>query len=465
MTLKNSILIIACGLATLPTAARAQDLGVKAPPQSAPITIFNATVHTVSGETHSPGFVTFENGVITGVGAGSPPGGTGPGAIDAKGLHAYPGLIGGFTQIGLTEIQSVRATIDTGEVGGIAPEVIAAVAVNPDSTILPVTRTTGVLAVGTFPSGGLIPGRASVIRLDGWTNDDMAVLRDAGLVINWPMMRTVTAWWMDQSEEEQQKNIRLSLQRLDDFFDAAQAYAKLKDADPSIATDLRFEGVRSAMPGRILQARVVKTTNGETRDVSVREKQLPVFISASDFDQITSSVTWAIARGLRPVIIGGQDAPLCAALLKQHDVPVIITGTHTFPKRDDAPYDDAYTLPLKLQEAGVRWCMATADDTAHERNLPFNAAIAVAHGLKEADAIRGLTLSTAEILGVADKLGSIDQGKSATLILSTGSPLEVTTRIERAFIDGREIDLTSKQSELAEKYREKYKQLKLIPAK
>jgi imidazolonepropionase-like amidohydrolase len=442
----------------------AQDLGVKAPPQAAPITILNATVHTVSGQTHAPGFVTFDRGVITAVGSGSPPKAPppgSPGVIDATGLHIYPGLIGASTQIGLTEIQAVRATNDTNEVGTFAPEVIAAVAVNPDSTIIPVTRASGILAVASFPTGGLVPGRASVIRLDGWTNDDLTILHDAGLVINWPMMRTITAWWMDTTEEDQLKNIRQSLQRLDDFFDAAQAYAALKNADASTPTDLRFEGLRAVLPK---SAPALSSTSNSAGTPPQRDPaQKPVFISAADFDQITASVTWAIERGLRPIIVGGQDAHLCADLLKRQDVPVIITGTHTFPKRDDSPYDDAFTLPLKLQEAGVKWCMATADDTAHERSLPYNAAIAVAYGLSEADAIRGLTLSTAEILGVSRSLGSIDQGKSASIILTTGSPLEVTTRVERAFIDGREIDLSNKQSQLAEKYREKYRQLNLIP--
>jgi imidazolonepropionase-like amidohydrolase len=159
------------------------------------------------------------------------------------------------------------------------------------------------------------------------------------------------------------------------------------------------------------------------------------------------------------VIVGGQDAPLCADLLTSHSVPVIVVGTHNFPRRSDSEYDGAYTLPARLEAAGITWCLASTDDTAHERNLPYNAAIAVAHGLPHDSAIKGLTLSAANILGVGADLGSLDAGKAATLFIADGSPLEVTTRVERAFIDGRAIDLSSKHTKLAEKYREKYRQL------
>ncbi len=437
---RPSRLIALLGIAALATAAHAQDLTIKAPAQSQPVAVVNAIVHPVSGPAIEGGHVVFEGGRITAVGPGSYTL-SGPGTvIDATGKHVWPGLIGAVTQIGLTEIQAVRATVDFREVARVSPEVYAAVAVNPDSTIIPVTRANGVLAVGAFPSGGVIPGRASVLRLEGWTWEDMAVKRDAGIVLNWPMMRTVQAWWMDQNEEEQQRRMRESLDAVDAAFDAAGAYAAAKKADPSHLTDVRWEAMRGVLP-------------------EAGEKQLPVFISAADVDQITAAVAWAMDRKLRPVIVGGQDAPLCADLLKTHGVPVIVTGTHNFPKRSDSEYDGAYTLPARLEAAGITWCLASTDDTAHERNLPYNAAIAVAHGLEHDAAIRGVTLSSARILGVGDELGSLEVGKAATLFISDGSPLEVTTRIERAFIDGRGIDLSSKHTKLAEKYREKYRQL------
>ena len=427
------------------TAGTAQDLTIKAPPQAQPVAIVNATVHPVSGPAIENGHVVFEQGRITAVGAG-PYTLNGPGTvIDATGKHVYPGLIGAVTQTGLSEIPQVRATLDMNETGNVNPEARAAVAVNPDSTIIPVTRAAGILTTGVFPTGGLIPGRASVMRLDGWTWEDMTVKADAGLMLNWPTMRTVTAWWMDQSEDDQQSRTRDSLTAIDAAFDQAAAYIATRAADPNHPTDLRWEGMRGVFP---------TATGGE----SASAEQLPVFVSANDLDQISAAVNWAAGRKLRVVIVGGQEAPLATDLLRRHAVPVIISGTHTFPRRADRPYDDAFTLPARLEEAGVEWCLASGQETPHERNLPLNAATAVAYGLSPDAAIRGITLSAARILGVADRLGSLEAGKAATLIVCDGHPLEVTTRVERAFIDGRAIDLSNKQVKLAEKYRERYRQ-------
>lgn len=159
------------------------------------------------------------------------------------------------------------------------------------------------------------------------------------------------------------------------------------------------------------------------------------------------------------MIVGGRDAPLRADLLKRHDAPVIVLGIGNFPKRDDTGCDDAFTLPARLQAAGVRWCFASGEETAHERSLPYHAGRAVAYGLDHDAALRAVTLSAAEILGVDDRLGSLEPGKAATLIIADADPLEVTTHVTAAYINGRAIDLTSKQSKLADKYREKYKQL------
>jgi imidazolonepropionase-like amidohydrolase len=422
----------------LSAAASAQDLGIKAPPQAGPIAIVNVTVHPVSGPVIEHGYIAFDRGLITAVGSG-PYTQTGPGTVvDATGRHVWPGLIGADTRLGISEIDLERSTLDYNEVGAITPEVRAAVAVNPDSTNIPVTRSNGVLTVGVFPTGGLIPGRVSVIRMDGWTWEDMAVAQDAGLEVNWPYMGIVSAWWMDKSEDEQRKGIRERIDAIDRAFSQTEAYKKAKAADPSGPTDIRWEAMAGVLPGA--------------------EKQRPLFINAQDVDQIMAAVTWAVGRGLKPVIVGGRDAELCADLLKANDVPVLIQGTHTFPKRADSPYDDAYTLPARLAAAGVRFCLATADTTPHERNLPYNVAMAVAYGLDMDLAVRSITLSAAEVLGVADSLGSLENGKAATLIVTDGNPLEVTTHVERAFIDGREIDLTNKQTRLAAKYREKYRQ-------
>ena len=159
------------------------------------------------------------------------------------------------------------------------------------------------------------------------------------------------------------------------------------------------------------------------------------------------------------VLVGGREADLCADLLIENNIPVIISGTHSLPRRNDSAYDEPYTLPARLHHLGVTFCIASADRTAHERNLPYNAAMAVAHGLPMDAALKSITLAPATILGLGDQLGSLEIGKRATLIITTGNPLEVTTQIEAAFIDGRNIDLSNKQTELYKKYRERFEQL------
>jgi len=436
--------IIAIGFGAIATA---QDLIPKAAKQSRPIVIENAQIHTVSHGEISRGGLLIVDGLIDRIWKGAAPdlGAAYANAerIDAEGLRCYPGLIGANTTTGLVEISAVRATRDYDEVGDATPEVRAAVSVNPDSTIIPVTRLNGVLTVGVLPTGGLVPGRASLMRLDGWTWEDMTIDDDMGLVINWPNRRTSNAPWMRDSEEEQRKNNQKRLDEITELFAQARAYAAAREADPTVETDIRLD----AMAGVL---------SGET----------PALISASELEQIESAALWAREQGVRAVIVGGRDSWLCADLLKRLDIPVIVTGTHRTPRRRDSAFDAAFTLPMKLEQAGVKWCLATsggAFQTPHERNLPYHAATAVAYGLDHDAAIRAITLSPAEILGAGDTLGSIDKGKSATLILTDGDPLEQTSRIHLALIDGRRIELASKQTELNEKYREKSDQLRREP--
>lgn len=420
--------------------AGAQDLIHKAPPQDMPIAIAGATIHPMTGPSIGTGYILFDKGIITEVGEGDRVFTATTKVIDGEGLHVYPGLIAPVTQIGLTEIAALRQTSDYNEVGSATPEVLAATAINPDSTLIPVTRANGILTFGSFPAGGSVPGRISIVSADGWTWEDMSVKQDAGLVINWPSMRPSNNWWADEPDARQMERINERLDEIDELFQQALSY---RDGDRA-PQDIRFDAMLSVIP------------SAEGND-----PENPVFISANDVDQINAAVTWAIDLGLRPVIIGGTDATLSAELLKQHDVPVIITGTHKFPKRADQPHDEAFTLPIELTQLGIRWCMASADDTAHERNLPYNVSKAVAFGLDHDAGMRGLTIDTARILEVDDLVGSLENGKQATLIVTTGSPLEVTTNPVMAFVQGRQINLESKQSELAEKYREKYRQLGL----
>lgn len=449
--------------AAAPTMTLAQDLTHKAPPQTKSVLVTNVTLHPVSGPQVADGFIIFEQGKIVGLGsvgkmelAAKDREASGWRVIEGKGLHVYPGLISPWSQLGLTEIQAVQAGIDTSETGGVTPEVRATTAVNPDSTLLPVTRSNGVLIAGVFPDGGTISGQPGVIRLDGWTIEDMAIKRTIGQALRWPSQRAINAWWMERSEEDQLRDSRRGIETIEKTFDTAAAYIAGKDADAKAVSDLRWEAMRPVFPTPVFPTKDA-AASGDAKSQKAPEQR--IFVTAGDVEQINAAVAFCIGRGMKPVILGGTDAPLCADLLKKHDIPVVVMGTHGLPRRDDLPYDDVYTLPARLHEAGIRFTITNRDDTAHERNLPYAAAMAAAHGLPKEEALRAITLSAAEVLGIADQYGSLDVGKSATLLITNGDPLEVTTTITHAFIDGREIDLSNKHTKLYEKYRERYEQM------
>lgn len=444
-----SALAITCA-ASFATPVVAQDLVVTRAHESGPIVINGATIHTITGDVIPNGTLVMEDGVIIAV---LPEGqaigfATEPRTIEAAGLHVYPGLISPDTRLGLTEIGAVRATHDYAETVAISPEVVAATAVNPDSTLLPVTRSNGVLTAAVLPGDsvsifgnnpqGLIPGTASVIRLDGWTTQDLTIEARAGLVVNVPVLRTREGSWMNRTGGDQQAAIDRATRMIDDFFAQAATYAASEKHE---TVDLRFEAARIVLP-----------TAGH---------QKPVFFRATDHDQIVWALHTAERHGLRAVIVGGRDAYLSADLIKKLDAAVILDTSLTMPKRDDSPIDINFTAPARLLKEGVLFCLATGDRDANERNLPFSAALAVAYGLKPDAALRAVTFDAAQILGI-ENLGAIENGFAATLLITDGNPLQAATKIHHAFIDGREIDLSNKQTELRDKYREKYRQLDLI---
>ena len=436
--------MISCALAL---GAHAQDLTPRGERPDHPIAITGATIHTMVEGTQpiENGYVLFENGRITEIGSGERAFIATTRIIDARGQHVYPGLFAAVTRLGLTEIASVRAMRDYAEVGDIKPEVRAVVAVNPDSTLLPVARTNGILLAGSFPTGGLVSGQAGVIRLDGWTWEDMTANANAGLVINWPGVREGHSPF-GGGRSLSADDIRQRLARIDQLFDTALAYRDARRAEDATPIDLRLEAMLGVLPGA--------------------DHQKPVIINAGTVERIQSAVTWAAGRGLKVILLGGQDAPLLADLLKKHDVAVIVEGVHGFPRRNDSDHDEAFTLPARLHAAGVRWCLAPGNVDENVRNLPYEAAMAVAYGrglgFDETDALAAITRDAAQIMGLGDAYGTLEAGKSATLLITDGTPLEMTTTIEAAFIDGTPVDLSNKQTVLRDRYREKYRQLGIL---
>jgi imidazolonepropionase-like amidohydrolase len=364
-----------------------------------------------------------------------------PGAdrIDAEGKHVYPGLFDAHTHVGLIEIDSIRATIDNRELGDINPSVSARLAVNPDSEVIPVTRSNGILLTLTAPTGSLISGSSAVIQLDGWTWEDMTLAPNVAMHVTWPRMKPVTTWPESRSATDQSRSRDRSLQALEDAVEHAEAYRKSRDAPGSRqAFDSRWEAM-----------------------IPVLDAQLPIIVEADEVQQIQAAVAWTQQHGLRMILYGGYDAIHCAELLKKYDIPVIVGGVYRLPRRRSDPYDTPFTLPERLRQADIRFCISSADGGANVRNLPYHAAMASAFGLPPLEALKAITLYPAEILGVADRVGSLEAGKDATLIVTDGDPLDTTTHVEAAFVAGRPVDLSDRHKRLHRKYEEKYKRIKI----
>lgn len=413
---------------------------IPAKEQERPIALIGGTVHTVSGPVIENGTVLFDNGVIIGIGKDIQIPSDAE-RIDVAGKHLYPALINAASEIGLTEIEAVRATLDVSETGRINPNVRTEIAVNPESELIPTTRANGVAIAHVIPRGGLIAGRTAAMMLDGWTNEEMTLVAPVGLYVSWPAMTVRRSPFIRQSEEEQKKSIEKNLNELRTAFADARAYAKARTADPAAhRTDIRWEAM---MP--------------------LFEKKIPMIAGADDMQQIRSAVQFARDENIRLVIHGGRDAWKVTELLKENDVPVIVSGTHLLPARRWDEYDAPFSLPKKLHDAGILLAVSGEGNAAmNERNVAFQAATAVAYGLPKDEALRAVTLNAAKILNIDARTGSLDPGKDATIIVCDGDPLEIMTTVEMQFIRGKKIDLRSKHTQLWLKYSEKYRQLGII---
>ena len=353
----------------------------------------------------------------------------------------YPGFVAANTVLGLTEISAVRSTHDFAEVGSLNPNVRALVAINADSELITVTRANGVLAALSVPqagTAGLITGTSALVQLDGWTFEDMSLEAAVALHVTLPSMRFNAELFpppLDTRLTELKKLTAQRLKTLEDAFDNAAAYKKARASGDAIKIDTRWEAMLPVLDGK-----------------------RPVFVTANDVSQIRYALGFAERYAIKLVIVGGADAALLAELLRERRVPVIIGGVHHLPMRRGDDVDAPFRLAARLAEAGVTFCIArnaSGFDAPHERNLPYEAATAAAFGLDRDVALKAITLYPAQILGVADRLGSLDPGKLASFFVADGDPLEARTNVERVFIQGREVDVTNRQTRLNDKYREK----------
>jgi imidazolonepropionase-like amidohydrolase len=403
--------------------------------------IRNARIVTVSGAEIENGTVVIRNGLIESVGASAtvPAGAE---VIDARGLTIYPGMIDAGTSMGLVEIGSgAPGTVDLAEVGDMNPNAQAIAAVNPHTAHVGVTRVNGVTSVVTMPTGGIISGQAAVINLDGTTPLEMAVVPSAALVINFPRVTTTS---FDPLFNPVQGNINdaitardRQLEQLRKLLRDAEAYGKAQDAYARDQTLPR--------PDRsVMLAAVVPFVRGER----------PVIIRADRETEIRAAIRFAEEMRLqRPILLGGNEAWKAAALLKEKNVPVILTGVLDLPSREDDFYDTLYENAAKLQQAGVRFCISTGNTGANVRDLPFHAGMAAAFGLPRGEALKAVTLYPAQIMNVADRMGSIEPGKIANLVITDGDLLDARAHVRYLFINGRRLPLTSRHTELYEQFK------------
>jgi imidazolonepropionase-like amidohydrolase len=345
--------------------------------------------------------------------------------IDVAGLHVYPGLIDAGTVLGLIEVGKVRETHDYEESGLFQPDLRAGVAINPDSELIPVTRAGGITAALVRPTGGVIAGQASLIKLDGWTVPEMVLDFEAALQINWPA----------GSES------KTRIEQLHAYLAEGRTYARLRQAALDARADGPIQDPRYEALGPFLR--------GEKR----------VFIEANARKEIAEALLFAEKEQLKIVITGGADAWKLAAELKQRDVPVIVGGVMTRTREEYDPFDAQYANPGRLHEAGVTFCIRSNETSAagfsasNSRNAPFEAAQAVAYGLPEAEGLKAMTLYPARILGVEDRMGTLTPGKQAHLIVTDGSPLQPGTHYKAIFIAGKPYAPESRHTRLYEKFR------------
>ena len=434
--MKNLLIIF---LLTLTVFANEQ---IPAPPQKNPIILKNGFIHTISNGVIE-GSILFNKGKIIRIAKYiTPP--KDCEVIDLNGKHVYPGMIAAVSGLGLVEINAVAVTNDHSERGDFNPNVRTNVAFNPDSEIIPTTRSNGILIANVIPASGLVSGQSSVMMLDGWTWENATLSSPSGLHINWPNMNSRSR------TENDKKRLKAAKQQLDDLekmIKDARAYARLRQTKSRSAENYHNEDLRweSMIP--------------------YVEKKLPIFIHANEIRQIEASISWANRHKLKIVIVGGKDAWRTTDLLVKNKIPVIYEGVTSLPFRRFEDYDQAYKTPSILYEKGVQFCISDygyAGRAEQIRNLPYQASMAASYGLPKEAAFRAVTLSVAEILGIDKEVGSLEEGKDATLFISDEDPLEIRTNIIQAYIQGKKIDMGDRHKSLYSKYKEKYRQLDIL---
>lgn len=433
-TMKKNIIII--GIIIFSINANSQETVYPAPKQTGTITITNATVHVGNGQVLNNASIEIRDGKIAQVGTSITPT-AGATVVNAQGKHVYPGLILPISSLGLIEISSVRATNDLRELGDLNPDIRSIIAYNTDSKIINTLRSNGILLANIVPQGTLVSGSSSVVQLDAWNWEDAAYKTDNGIHFFMPSLlprpRGFGGFSGSGPQQPQTDPVKEGLDRIDrikTFFSEAKAYA----AEPvHQETNLKLGAVKGLF-----------------------DKSQKLYVHANTVKQMLIALEFVKQFGFDIVIVGGNDSWQIADILKQNNVSVILNEPHNLPVSADDDIDQTFKTAAILQKAGVLFAI-NDDGSARGRNLSFNAGTASAYGLTKEQALQAITLNAAKILGVADKTGSIEQGKDANIIISEGDILDMrTSNVTDAFIQGRKIDLTDKHKQLNDRYKKKY---------
>ena len=422
------------------TAARAQDDVSPAKPYKGKLFIIGGTIHVGNGQVLENASIEVDNGKIVKVGTDVTPSGSDAKVIDAKGKQIYPGLILPVTDLGLKEIASgARGSDDFRELGDLNPNIRSIVAYNTDSKIINTLKANGILLAGITPQGGTISGSSTVVQLDAWNYEDAAYKLDNAIHLNLPSFLSRPRrfgggggrFGANQPQTDPTKEALEKVEEIKAFFREAKAYAAETTRKE---TNLKFEAVKGLFT-----------------------KQQKLFIHGDQVKQMLIAIDIAKEFGFDVTIVGGSECWLIADLLKQNNISVILAQMHNLPATEDDDIDQPYKTPAVLQKAGVLYCINDEHEETRYRNLMFNAGVAAAYGLTKEQALQAITLNTAKILGVDDRTGSLEPGKDANIVISAGDILDIRTSIiEHAFIQGREVSLENKQTELYHKYMAKY---------
>jgi imidazolonepropionase-like amidohydrolase len=398
--------------------------------------IKNGTVHVGNGQVLENTTIEVRDGKIFRVGANLPIPMDDVKVFDAAGKHVYPGLILPNTNLGLVEISTVRASSDAREIGEYNPSVRSIVAYNTDSKLINPLRNVGILLASVAPEGGSISGSSSVVQLDAWNWEDAAYKMDNGIhyamppLINRPGRFAAFTGAPAPTYDPVKTGIE-SIENFKAYLKEAKAYNLTSDKKE---TNLRFEALKGLF-----------------------EKKQKLFIHCDIVRQILMAIDIKNELDLDVVIVGGGESYQVADLLKKNNVPVILNQLLELPTLADDLVDQPYRTPAILQKAGVLFALNDDDANTRYRNLPYNAGTAAAYGLTKEEALAAITLNAAKILGIDNVTGSIEVGKDANIVISTGDILDMrTNNITHAFIQGRSLDLNDKQKQLYERYKYRY---------